>query len=102
MYLSKSRSQSVCSKKRLTLCNTSTRSLGNLANKRICFRDLPQHREGDEEPNAGVGKEVRGRTHTFYQVLIDQRDCPYIVRVLRVAKPKSLPPSSCRGRKRKQ
>lgn len=26
-----------------------------------------------------VGKEVKGRTHTFYQVLIDQRDCPYIV-----------------------
>lgn len=24
-------------------------------------------------------KEVKGRTHTFYQVLIDQRDCPYIV-----------------------
>lgn len=45
---------------------------------RVYDRDLPQHREGDEEPNAGVGKEVRGRTHTFYQVLIDQRDCPYI------------------------
>jgi hypothetical protein len=26
-----------------------------------------------------VGKEVKGRTHTFYQVLIDSRDCPYIV-----------------------
>lgn len=24
-------------------------------------------------------KDVKGRTHTFYQVLIDQRDCPYIV-----------------------
>ncbi|ENN72563.1 hypothetical protein YQE_10903, partial [Dendroctonus ponderosae] len=45
---------------------------------RVYDRDLPQHREGDEETNAGVGKEVRGRTHTFYQVLIDQRDCPYI------------------------
>lgn len=46
---------------------------------RVYDRDLPQHREGDEEPNPGVGKEVRGRTHTFYQVLIDQRDCPFIV-----------------------
>lgn len=45
---------------------------------RVYDRDLPQHREGDEEPSVGVGKEVRGRTHTFYQVLIDQRDCPYI------------------------
>lgn len=25
-----------------------------------------------------VGKEVKGRTHTFYQVLIDTRDAPYI------------------------
>lgn len=46
---------------------------------RVYDRDLPQHREGDEEPAPGVGKEVRGRTHIFYQVLIDQRDCPFIV-----------------------
>ena len=26
----------------------------------------------------GVGKEVKGRTHTYYQVLIDGRDTPYI------------------------
>nr|CAI5832129.1 unnamed protein product [Callosobruchus analis] len=45
---------------------------------RVYDRDLPHHRDGDEEPGPGVGKEVRGRTHTFYQVLIDQRDCPYI------------------------
>lgn len=45
---------------------------------RVYDRDLPHYKEGDEEPSA-VGKEVRGRTHTFYQVLIDQRDCPYIV-----------------------
>lgn len=25
-------------------------------------------------------KEVKGKLHTFYQVLIDSRDCPYIVR----------------------
>lgn len=31
---------------------------------------------GDSPPNAG--KEVQKKTHTFYQVLIDQRDCPYI------------------------
>lgn len=46
---------------------------------RVYDRDVPQHRDGDEDPHPGVGKEVRGRTHTFYQVLIDQRDCPYIV-----------------------
>ncbi|CAH2093757.1 unnamed protein product [Euphydryas editha] len=27
---------------------------------------------------SNVGKEVKGRTHTFYQVLIDTRDAPYI------------------------
>ena len=32
-----------------------------------------------ENPNMGaVGKEVKGRTHTYYQVLIDGRDSPYI------------------------
>merc|ERR1719495_638790 len=25
-----------------------------------------------------VGKEVKGKAHTYYQVLIDSRDCPYI------------------------
>jgi len=29
-------------------------------------------------PGGGLGKEVKGRTHTYYQVLIDGRDCPYI------------------------
>lgn len=29
---------------------------------------------------AGHGsKEVKGKTHTYYQVLIDARDCPHIV-----------------------
>lgn len=52
---------------------------------RVYDRDLPQqqqqhpNRDIDDEPSTTVGKEVRGRTHTFYQVLIDQRDCPYIV-----------------------
>lgn len=35
---------------------------------------------GDSLTNAG--KEVKGRTHTFYQVLIDTRDAPYIVSVM--------------------
>lgn len=26
-----------------------------------------------------VGKDVKGKTHTFYQTLIDERDCPFIV-----------------------
>lgn len=40
------------------------------------------YRKDDSSFN-NVGKEVKGRTHTYYQVLIDQRDCPYIVRVIR-------------------
>lgn len=40
--------------------------------KKIFFRD-------DEISPNSVGKEVKGKTHTFYQVLIDQRDCPFIV-----------------------
>ncbi|KAF5286560.1 hypothetical protein FQA39_LY16243 [Lamprigera yunnana] len=43
---------------------------------RVYDRDLPHQRTNEE--SSLVGKEVRGRTHTFYQVLIDQRDCPYI------------------------
>lgn len=26
-----------------------------------------------------VGKDEKGKTHTFYQTLIDERDCPFIV-----------------------
>jgi polymerase delta-interacting protein 2 len=33
----------------------------------------------DDADFSHVGKEVKGHTHTFYQVLIDSRDCPYIV-----------------------
>lgn len=43
-------------------------------------KDTSQSTEsGDSLSN--VGKEVKGRTHTFYQVLIDTRDAPYIVRM---------------------
>lgn len=34
--------------------------------------------ETDERP------EVKGKTNTFYQVLIDSRDCPYIVSIGRI------------------
>merc|ERR1719341_2614637 len=37
---------------------------------RVYDRDLPN--------KGAVGKEVKGRTHTYYQVLIDGRDSPYI------------------------
>lgn len=36
----------------------------------------------DGSTTSHVGKEVKGRTHTFYQVLIDSRDCPFIVSML--------------------
>lgn len=42
---------------------------------RVYDRDLPKHKESDEEPARDVGKEASGRPHTFYEVLIDQRDC---------------------------
>ena len=54
---------------------------------RVYDRDQP-HKSGktgkerlldNDNPNMGaVGKEVKGRTHTYYQVLIDGRDSPYI------------------------
>jgi len=39
-----------------------------------------------DDPPAGIagfapgqaGREIKGRTHTYYQVLIDARDCPFI------------------------
>ncbi|XP_067015302.1 polymerase delta-interacting protein 2 isoform X2 [Anabrus simplex] len=47
---------------------------------RVYDRDIPNKRESNQEESNfnHVGKEVKGRTHTFYQVLIDSRDCPYI------------------------
>ncbi|KAK0159689.1 hypothetical protein PV327_010779 [Microctonus hyperodae] len=46
---------------------------------RVYDRDLPNKKDETDEINVNsVGKEVKGRTHTFYQVLIDQRDCPFI------------------------
>ena len=36
----------------------------------------------DEIPTSGPGNELRGDVATYYQGLIDQRDCPYIVRKL--------------------
>jgi len=58
---------------------------------RVYDRDLPsqnkasiieQEKPNDDDTPSNVGKEVKGRTHTFYQVLIDSRDCPYIVSIL--------------------
>nr|CAD7605065.1 unnamed protein product [Timema genevievae] len=46
---------------------------------RVYDRDVPNKRDGLEDGNFNyVGKEVKGCTQTFYQVLIDARDCPYI------------------------
>ncbi|XP_076276406.1 DNA polymerase delta interacting protein 2 isoform X1 [Lasioglossum baleicum] len=46
---------------------------------RVYDRDIPNKRDESTGENFNsVEKEVKGRTHTFYQVLIDQRDCPYI------------------------
>ena len=32
-----------------------------------------------DDQTSSVGKEVKGRNHMYYQVLIDSRDCPHIV-----------------------
>jgi len=54
---------------------------------RVYDRDLPHKNSNTRErlmdtetPNMGAvgNKEVKGRTHTYYQVLIDGRDSPYI------------------------
>ncbi|KAK3850419.1 hypothetical protein Pcinc_042879 [Petrolisthes cinctipes] len=49
---------------------------------RVYDRDVPnkkEHKPLEESMNYNqVGKEVKGRAHTYYQVLIDSRDCPYI------------------------
>lgn len=55
---------------------------------RVYDRDLPSKTpastketllDTESNPNlGGMGKEVKGRTHTYYQVLIDGRDSPYI------------------------
>nr|XP_018901624.1 PREDICTED: polymerase delta-interacting protein 2 [Bemisia tabaci] len=47
---------------------------------RVYDRDIPNKRDSLSEnvDSGSVGKEVKGRTHTFYQVLIDSRDGPYI------------------------
>lgn len=55
---------------------------------RVYDRDATNKKESTESSGStdtskdnlsNVGKEVKGRTHTFYQVLIDTRDAPYIV-----------------------
>lgn len=47
---------------------------------RVYDRDVPYHpRNTNEEVTQNTNKEVRGQTCTFYQVLIDQRDCASIV-----------------------
>ncbi|XP_026740638.1 polymerase delta-interacting protein 2 isoform X2 [Trichoplusia ni] len=54
---------------------------------RVYDRDASNKKESKEsaasseaagDSLSNVGKEVKGRTHTFYQVLIDTRDAPYI------------------------
>ncbi|XP_034237700.1 polymerase delta-interacting protein 2 [Thrips palmi] len=47
---------------------------------RVYDRDVPSKKDSSDDgtPTSHVGKEVKGRTHTFYQVLIDSRDCPFI------------------------
>lgn len=43
---------------------------------RVYDRDMPNKKGSSDEGN--VGKEVKGKIHTFYQALIDSRDCPFI------------------------
>lgn len=50
------------------------------SNKKESSDTSTSEASGDSLSN--VGKEVKGRTHTFYQVLIDTRDAPYIVSIM--------------------
>ncbi|MED6235100.1 polymerase delta-interacting protein 2 isoform X1 [Girardinichthys multiradiatus] len=47
---------------------------------RLYDRDItpPVSDSKPEPPGAHGSKEVKGKTHTYYQVLIDTRDCPHI------------------------
>ncbi|CAH1233806.1 POLDIP2 [Branchiostoma lanceolatum] len=48
---------------------------------RLYDRDVAsktEERNLEEGLYTTAGKEVKGKTHTYYQVLIDSRDCPYI------------------------
>ncbi|KAF6216747.1 hypothetical protein GE061_001096 [Apolygus lucorum] len=47
---------------------------------RVYDRDSPIPRPSDRvvEEGSQDGKEIKGKSHTFYQVLIDTRDCPHI------------------------
>ncbi|XP_072515414.1 polymerase delta-interacting protein 2-like isoform X1 [Salminus brasiliensis] len=47
---------------------------------RLYDRDVtpPASDSKPEPPGAHGSKEVKGKTHTYYQVLIDTRDCPHI------------------------
>ncbi|KAJ8401673.1 hypothetical protein AAFF_G00376440 [Aldrovandia affinis] len=47
---------------------------------RLYDRDVtpPTAESKPEPPGAHGSKEVKGKTHTYYQVLIDTRDCPHI------------------------
>nr|XP_023661038.1 polymerase delta-interacting protein 2 isoform X2 [Paramormyrops kingsleyae] len=50
---------------------------------RLYDRDVtpPTTESKSEPPGTHGSKEVKGKTHTYYQVLIDTRDCPHIVGV---------------------
>lgn len=55
---------------------------------RVYDRDVPNKRESRTVDDIGVGynnvgREVRGHSHTYYQVLIDSRDCPYVVSIIK-------------------
>lgn len=43
----------------------------------------PSTKSSAYTPPTSEEKAVKGRSHTFYQVLIDSRDCPFIVSILR-------------------
>lgn len=46
---------------------------------KVYDRDIPNKKVGQEHDNIQMAeREVKGRSHTFYQVLIDQRDYPFI------------------------
>lgn len=50
---------------------------------RVYDRDVPNNAiakvEKSDDGSTNVDTEPKGKTNTFYQVLIDSRDCPYIV-----------------------
>ena len=57
----------------------------------MCNLSIILFRPGPATDIISGAKEVKGRTHTYYQVLIDARDIPHIVSAVNIEVTYNLP-----------